>query len=78
VSFASTALRVVSRRVFIFASVYFFIDSVRKLLDTPSYVAGHYLYKSMVQQILPMVNDAPNLKPEYFLPNHQEGEKRDH
>jgi hypothetical protein len=37
VSFSAIALCVVSQRVFIFV-VYFVIDSVRKLLDTPSYV----------------------------------------
>jgi len=38
VSFAAVTLRVASR-VFIVVSVHFFIDSVRKLLDTPSYKA---------------------------------------
>jgi hypothetical protein len=38
VSSAVTTLRVVSQRVFIVVSVYFVIDSVRKLLDTPSIV----------------------------------------
>jgi len=38
VSFASITLYVASQRVFIVVSVYFVIDSVRKLLDTPSYV----------------------------------------
>jgi hypothetical protein len=37
VSFAAITLCVASQRVFI-AVVYFVIDSVRKLLDTPSYV----------------------------------------
>jgi hypothetical protein len=38
VSFAAITLRVASQRVFIVVlSVYFVIDSVRKLLDTPSY-----------------------------------------
>jgi hypothetical protein len=37
VSFAATILRVASQRVFI-VIVYFVIDSVRKLLDTPSYI----------------------------------------
>jgi hypothetical protein len=37
VSFAAITLRVASERVFIVV-VYFVIDSVRKLLDTPSYV----------------------------------------
>jgi hypothetical protein len=44
VSFAAITLRVASQRVFIVVVVvvvvvvYFVIDSVRKLLDTPSYV----------------------------------------
>jgi hypothetical protein len=38
VSFVTIILCVASQRVFIVVSVYFFIDSVRKLLDTPSYV----------------------------------------
>jgi hypothetical protein len=38
VSFAAIVLCVASQRVFIVVSVYFVIDSVRKLLDTPSYV----------------------------------------
>jgi hypothetical protein len=37
VSFATITLCVVSRRVFIVV-VYFVIDSIRKLLDTPSYI----------------------------------------
>jgi hypothetical protein len=37
VSFAAINLCVASQRVFIVVSVYFVIDSVRKLLDTPSY-----------------------------------------
>jgi uncharacterized membrane protein len=36
VSFAAINLCIASRRVFVV--VYFVIDSVRKLLDTPSYV----------------------------------------
>jgi hypothetical protein len=36
VTFAAISLCVVSQRVFIVVSVYFVIDSVRKLLDTPS------------------------------------------
>jgi hypothetical protein len=39
VSFAAITLFVVSQRVFIVVSIYFFIDSVRKLLDTPSFVS---------------------------------------
>jgi hypothetical protein len=38
VSFAAITLYVACQRVFIVVSVYFVIDSVRKLLDTPSYV----------------------------------------
>jgi hypothetical protein len=41
VSLAAITLCVASQRVFIVVSVYFVIDSVRKLLDTPSYEAGH-------------------------------------
>jgi hypothetical protein len=44
VSFAAITLCIASQRVFIVVSVYFVIDSVRKLLDTPSYnvkVLGH-------------------------------------
>jgi hypothetical protein len=37
VSFAAITLYVASQRVFIVVSVYFVIDSVRKLLDTHSY-----------------------------------------
>jgi hypothetical protein len=37
VSFAAITLRVTSQQVFIVVSVYFVIDSVRKLLETPSY-----------------------------------------
>jgi hypothetical protein len=39
VSFATITLFVASQRVFIVVSVYVVIDSVRKLLDTPSYLA---------------------------------------
>jgi len=35
VSFVTTALCVASQRVFIVVSLYFVIDSVRELLDTP-------------------------------------------
>jgi hypothetical protein len=38
VSFAAITLSVTSQRVFIVDVVYFIIDSVRKLLDTPSYM----------------------------------------
>jgi hypothetical protein len=39
VSFVAITLRVASQRLFIVVVVYFVIDSVRKLLDTPSYLA---------------------------------------
>jgi hypothetical protein len=38
VSFTTITLRVASQLVIPKVSVYFFIDSVRKLLDTPSYL----------------------------------------
>jgi uncharacterized membrane protein len=38
VSFAAITLYVTSQRVFIVAVVYFVIESIRQLLDTPSYV----------------------------------------
>jgi hypothetical protein len=37
VSFAAMTLYVASEQVFIVVSIYLFIDSLRKLLDTPSY-----------------------------------------
>jgi hypothetical protein len=37
VSFAAITLYVASQRVFVVVSMYFVIDSVRKLLDTSSY-----------------------------------------
>jgi hypothetical protein len=37
-SFAAITLCVASQRVFIAVNVYFVIDSVRKLLDTPPYI----------------------------------------
>jgi hypothetical protein len=40
VSFAAVTLYVASHRVFIVVIVSFVIDSVRKLLDTPSYVCA--------------------------------------
>jgi len=42
---AALTLRVASQRVYIVVSTYFVIDSVRKLLNTPSYcVPGIWLY----------------------------------
>jgi len=42
-SFASIILYAASQRVFIFVSVYCVIDSVRKRLDTPSYIFNSFL-----------------------------------
>jgi hypothetical protein len=42
VSFAAITLCVASQRVFIVLSVYFVIDSVRKLLDTLSYSSSEW------------------------------------
>jgi hypothetical protein len=44
VSFAAITLCIASKRVFIVVSVYFVIDSVRKLLDTPSYTFLSFLF----------------------------------
>jgi hypothetical protein len=43
VSFVSITLSVASQREFIFVVVYFIIDSVRKLLVTPSYIAQQFI-----------------------------------
>jgi peptidoglycan/LPS O-acetylase OafA/YrhL len=47
VSFATITLGVASQRVFIVVSVYFVIDSVRNLLDTPSYPSRFTLNRAM-------------------------------
>jgi hypothetical protein len=45
VGFAAITICFASQRVFIVVRVYFVIDSVRKLLDTPSYVRVYiYIY----------------------------------
>jgi len=41
VNFAAITLRAAIQRVFIVVSAYFVIDSVRELLDTPSYTTKH-------------------------------------
>jgi hypothetical protein len=38
VSFAAITLYVASQRAFVVVSVYFVIDTVRRLLDAPSYI----------------------------------------
>jgi hypothetical protein len=50
VSFAAIALCVASQQVFVV--VYFVIDSVRKLLDTPSYIITKHLHKDYKLQFL--------------------------
>jgi hypothetical protein len=42
-SFAAITICIASQRVFIVVSLYFVIDSVRKLLDTPSYFCHRFL-----------------------------------
>jgi hypothetical protein len=44
VSFAAIILCVTSQQVIPKVSVYFVIDSVRKLLDTPSYFKGRHMH----------------------------------
>jgi hypothetical protein len=59
VSFAAITFCVASQRVFIVASVCFVIDSVRKLLDTPSYI--HAVCE--IQTYDPNFQDRPLPKP---------------
>jgi hypothetical protein len=47
VSFAAITLCVASQRVFVVVGVYFIIDSVRELLDTPSYLRLLRVHKSI-------------------------------
>jgi hypothetical protein len=46
-SFAAVTLCIASQRVIPKVSVYFVIDSVRKLLDTPSYIQAWKLWKRL-------------------------------
>jgi len=60
VSFATITLCVASQRLLIVVSVYFVIDSVRKLLDTPSYTElRRYCYhlKSLCDRHVCMVDN---------------------
>jgi hypothetical protein len=51
VSFASITLCVASQRVFIaVVTVYFVIDSVRKLLDIPSYITLSASYLKWIRE----------------------------
>jgi hypothetical protein len=50
VSFAAISLCVASERVFVVVvvvGIYFVIDSVRKLLDSPSYILGMYTMEAI-------------------------------
>jgi hypothetical protein len=49
VSFAAITFFVVSQQVIPKVSVYFVIDSVRKLLDTPSYIARSLIVGTLHQ-----------------------------
>jgi hypothetical protein len=58
VSFAAITFHVASQGVFIVVSVYFFIDSVRKLLVTPSYI---YSADSKLRYINSLEKDVPKV-----------------
>jgi hypothetical protein len=51
VSFAAITLCVASQRVLIVVRVYFVIDSVRKLLDTSSYLVLGRIFIDMILEI---------------------------
>jgi len=51
VSFAAITLCVASQRVFIVVSVYFVIDSVRKLLDIHAYATGLTSWEVLLQAL---------------------------
>jgi hypothetical protein len=55
VSFSTITLCAASQRVFIVVSIYFVIDSVRKLLDTPSCVCAR---ARLCVRILPYTKNA--------------------
>jgi hypothetical protein len=60
VRFAAITLCVASKRVFIVISIYFFIDSVRILLDTPSYLSIITLCEGKRKgKVVPVLNQAP-------------------
>jgi hypothetical protein len=48
VSFAAITLHVASQQVFVVVSLYFVIDSVRKVLDTHSYNTEDHFYTLLV------------------------------
>jgi hypothetical protein len=57
VSFAAITLYVASQRVFIVVSVYFVMDSVQKLLDTPSY--ENVLLRVLLSSVSPLYLSSP-------------------
>jgi hypothetical protein len=61
-------LLVASQRVFIVNVVCFIIDSVRKLLDTPSYVNSAFFCILPDSSICDISSDATC---DYFLPHHR-------
>jgi len=67
VNFVAITLCVASQRVFIIVSMYFIIDSVRKLLDTPLYFVK--TYGLLFQHVL-MLSSLINFQLKYgFLQN---------
>jgi hypothetical protein len=73
VSFAAVTLCVASQKVIPKVSVYFVIESVRKLLDTPSYLTesdGTYVSFRAVRREIPNIsayNQTPAIK---FVASH--------
>jgi hypothetical protein len=64
-SFVAITLCGASQRVFIVASIYFFIDAVRKLLDTPLYFVKitnpHYAALPDFSYILSLNDEVPSV-----------------
>jgi hypothetical protein len=56
VSFASTTLCVASQQVIPQVSIYFVVDLVRKLLDTPSYIHTYGVENTLKWTILLTLN----------------------
>jgi hypothetical protein len=61
VSFTVITLCVASQRVFVVVIVvYFVIDSVRKLSDTPSYAYGRYKFNAISVRSVWIILSGPN------------------
>jgi citrate lyase synthetase len=58
--FCFITLCIASQRVFVVVAVYFVIDSVRKLLDTPSYIISAY-FPNFVMKDRRMVSSCQTL-----------------